>query len=369
MPSTIDTIRIRTNDADEATERLARAFGSHDRVPERFGQMGYAFFAVGTRRVMAGTTVARIGSTVHAATTGPTLHLPVQASGVYRLGRRELRARAGVAVVLAPGHEYSVRLAAGSWLALRIDPALLTEELDARAGARSKVWTVDSFELAVPTTAASAVRTTIASLSALRRAEADALPSAVAATELVVAATELAVARWFADLLSAAKGMRPASPDGARIAESVDRWIRDHLASPITLRELAQAAGVGERWLQKACIARWGRSPLELVASHRLRAARRRLLHAASGASVTRIAMECGHDHLGRFASAYKQAYGESPSDTLARGLDARRSPCGAPKALRPAAASLVSPGTQWYGERMGAAGRKPRRLAGPFVE
>ncbi|MDH5286457.1 MAG: helix-turn-helix domain-containing protein [Betaproteobacteria bacterium] len=338
MQSSVHTIRIRTDDADEASERLAHAFGRHDRVPERSGPLGYEFFAVGTRRVTAGTTAVRMGSTVRAATTGPTLHLPLDASAVYRLGRRELRAQAGSAVLLAPGHEYSVRLTAGSWLALRVDSALLSEALAARGRTCAHGWTVDSLAFPLPATAASSIREAIAALRALGKSGAGARSPAVAAAELHVAG-------WFADLLPDARALRPATAAGARVALSVDRWMRHRIAAPIALGQLADVAGVGERCLQKACLAHWGCSPLERVASHRLAAARRLLLQAAPGASVTRIATECGIAHLGRFAVAYRRTYGESPSETLARGHEGARRLRGARRAQRPAAVLPQRPG------------------------
>jgi len=39
--------------------------------------------------------------------------------------------------------------------------------------------------------------------------------------------------------------------------------------------------------------------------------------------SVSHAAMDCGFTHLGRFAAAYRDAYGESPSRTLARARNA----------------------------------------------
>jgi transcriptional regulator GlxA family with amidase domain len=51
----------------------------------------------------------------------------------------------------------------------------------------------------------------------------------------------------------------------------------------------------------------------------RLDRARLRLsdVHAAE-ASVTAIALECGFGHLGKFAAAYRERFGEQPSETLA---------------------------------------------------
>jgi hypothetical protein len=46
---------------------------------------------------------------------------------------------------------------------------------------------------------------------------------------------------------------------------------------------------------------------------------RQTLLNPDSATNVTRTALRYGFLHLGRFAIEYRQAYGESPSATLAK--------------------------------------------------
>ena len=54
-----------------------------------------------------------------------------------------------------------------------------------------------------------------------------------------------------------------------------------------------------------------------ILAGRKVRQARRKLVRAPPGANVTEIAADCGFNHLGRFAIAYRDRYGECPSDTL----------------------------------------------------
>jgi AraC-like DNA-binding protein len=122
-----------------------------------------------------------------------------------------------------------------------------------------------------------------------------------------------------ADQLLANRGVRASSAASMLAAEEIDDWIRDHMAEPIKLERLASVAGMSGRGLQKACLLRWGLSPMELLTSRRLDAVRRRLSAGTAGLTVTQAAIQCGFTHLGRFTVAYKSAFGESPSRTLAR--------------------------------------------------
>jgi transcriptional regulator GlxA family with amidase domain len=79
-------------------------------------------------------------------------------------------------------------------------------------------------------------------------------------------------------------------------------------------------ARIGERSLQLAFQARHGMSPMRFVAERRLAAAHRRLTSADVANDVTSVATSLGFIHLGRFAQAYRAAYGETPSRTLSRG-------------------------------------------------
>jgi AraC-like DNA-binding protein len=101
-----------------------------------------------------------------------------------------------------------------------------------------------------------------------------------------------------------------------RAAESIMQDLGDEALS---MAELAQRLGVGLRSLQLAFREVHGQSPRQVLGRMRLERARRRLMDARGRDQVTQIAMECGFVHLSRFAQSYARAFGELPSETLAR--------------------------------------------------
>lgn len=89
---------------------------------------------------------------------------------------------------------------------------------------------------------------------------------------------------------------------------------------PISMLELAEAVGVSLRSLQLAFADVYdGQSPREVLNRIRLDKARQRLLAANNDERVTAIALDSGFFHLSRFSQAYVRAFGERPSETLAR--------------------------------------------------
>jgi AraC-like DNA-binding protein len=101
-------------------------------------------------------------------------------------------------------------------------------------------------------------------------------------------------------------------------------FIQANIAAPITIHDIVTAAGAPGRTLFKHFEDFKGVSPMRYLRNLRFDLARKRLLAADPGADVTRIAMEAGFSHMGRFAAGYRARFGESPSMTLRRG-QARR--------------------------------------------
>lgn len=95
------------------------------------------------------------------------------------------------------------------------------------------------------------------------------------------------------------------------------RCISECFTDPITLIDIARWANTTPRTLQFAFKREIGVSPMQYVRELRLGYARHLLLTGKDGLSVGDIAELSGHCHFGRFSTAYKSRFGESPSETI----------------------------------------------------
>ena len=116
----------------------------------------------------------------------------------------------------------------------------------------------------------------------------------------------------FSSLLS--QGRSPLRPRPLRRALE---FIEENLSEQMTLGDLASAAGCSVRTLGDTFREHFGCSPTTYVRDQRLARVRADLL--GGEASVSTAAYQRGFTHLGRFAAAYQQRYGELPSQTAAR--------------------------------------------------
>ncbi len=109
----------------------------------------------------------------------------------------------------------------------------------------------------------------------------------------------------------------PPRPRHLRLAEC---YIETNLDRPLTIEDVAAAAGISPRGLQLAFRQYRDTTPLEYWRSLRLQRAHEDLV--AGAGSVTEVALKWGFTHFGRFSVTYRSHYGLSPRDTLraARG-------------------------------------------------
>ena len=113
--------------------------------------------------------------------------------------------------------------------------------------------------------------------------------------------------------------IRPGQGAEHRATRAAKDFIEMHLTEPLTVRAIADAAGVSERTLQVTFQSELSTTPMAYVLARRLERAHADLADAAPSdyVSVTAIATRWGFGHLGRFAAEYRARFGESPSSTL----------------------------------------------------
>lgn len=109
----------------------------------------------------------------------------------------------------------------------------------------------------------------------------------------------------------------------ARTSEAGLKRVMDyldvHLDKPINIADMADVAGVSVRSLQRSFRYHYGTSPIRHLRLKRLDRARDRLLASEGSATVSQVAFASGFTHLGAFSADYKDRFGETPSETLAR--------------------------------------------------
>ena len=95
--------------------------------------------------------------------------------------------------------------------------------------------------------------------------------------------------------------------------------MRANMEHDWSVTDLAAAAAVSARTLQRQFQVFLGKTPGIALRDIRFERARRELLQGQPGTKVTDVALRCGFAHCGRFSVEYRRRYGETPSQTLRR--------------------------------------------------
>lgn len=118
--------------------------------------------------------------------------------------------------------------------------------------------------------------------------------------------------------------LAPPRSAGERHVARAEAFILAHAGEPLSIADIAAAAGTSSRSLQLAFKRYRNSTPRAFLQACRLDLLHRRLSAAEPGTRIIDTALECGVTHLGRGAAAYRRRFGETPSETLAHAL-ARR--------------------------------------------
>jgi len=116
---------------------------------------------------------------------------------------------------------------------------------------------------------------------------------------------------------------RPPKPSSTNLLPRGVRRALDAMRANVSrdwsVVDLAAAAGVSSRTLQRQFKMFLGKSPGAALRDIRFDCARRELLQSSTDAKVMDLALRCGFAHCGRFSIEYRRRYGETPSQTLKR--------------------------------------------------
>lgn len=106
----------------------------------------------------------------------------------------------------------------------------------------------------------------------------------------------------------------PPTAAAARFARA-EGFLLEHATEPISVEDVAEAAGLSIRGLQEAFRRHHGVTPTTYLRRIRLLLARERL-ESGEAESVGDVARAVGFGHLGRFANSYRAEFGELPRET-----------------------------------------------------
>jgi AraC family ethanolamine operon transcriptional activator len=177
---------------------------------------------------------------------------------------------------------------------------------------------------------AAILRTRPAALARLLRLVADAVRLAETAPEVAESpeaakAFSAVLVEALVDCLSqsAWEPDRAAARQHRRVMTRFHDVLRAGDEAMLSMTALCRPAGASERTLHQVCMDYVGMAPMRYVRRHRLGLVRDALLFADPRVeTVTGIAMRHGFWEVSRFSSAYRQAFGETPSETLRRGFE-----------------------------------------------
>lgn len=110
----------------------------------------------------------------------------------------------------------------------------------------------------------------------------------------------------------------PAPPVRPRFIKRVEEFIEENADRPITIEDLSAHAGFSARSLFAGFRKYRNTTPMGHLRFVRMQRVRRDLQSSLDkNTTVTKIALNWGFPHLGRFTAEYRRMFGESPSETL----------------------------------------------------
>lgn len=322
-----DSLRVfRTQVPDEARQRVAAVFCDHAlRVLDHGRELDATMHYLRAGGVGVGTMTYGASVAIEADSLGDFLLVQMPRRG------RELVHHAGVTVhsdarvATVVGHRGRLRMqheAGTEKVFLRIDKDMLERRCRQQLGGdlRAPLEFSPRMPLDCPRSASwvRMVRWLYDEACASAEGRGNLFDSplfAAHAEQMVVTALLLCQPHNYSERLES--GAAHAAPAAIRRAE---RYIEEHAHEPVTVDDVAEAAGLGTRALFVNFRRHRGTSPMHHLKCVRLDRVHAHLLASDPRATtVTAVAMQWGFAHLGHFTSAFRERFGELPSAVLTR--------------------------------------------------
>ncbi|MCU0837513.1 MAG: AraC family transcriptional regulator [Rhodospirillales bacterium] len=307
-----------TSDLDFARDSVGRLWEYHRSHLQRGRHYGIRWHQTSFGRSTLSFARSPSSIRVVCGPIGPTFRVTLMEGGRlrHRICGEEGVSTPGRAVVHGPGQMLELETEPFSMLMLSLDGAAMHDALQQRYGPRPPLhlWLR---EFPLDTAAGVALRALCRwAARELDRPDAEIVTSPLAAASLERALIMLVLA--CADDHHPRRDDRVADVARDRIGQ-VEDWLAANLKEPIGVEEMAAAAGVSVRSLQVGFRRYRGCSPTQRLMELRMQAAHQALAAPTPEHQVTAVATEFGFFNFGRFASRYRQRFGESPSQTLSR--------------------------------------------------
>jgi len=121
----------------------------------------------------------------------------------------------------------------------------------------------------------------------------------------------------------------------------VEEYALGHIGDHLLVTDLCRVAATSERTLEYAFKEVLGITPVAYLIRLRLHRTRQALLAGSHGSTtVSAVALDWGFWHFGEFSRAYRQCFGELPSDTLRRSPDLNNAGLSPEKSAVPVSAA-----------------------------
>lgn len=311
-------VRLVTRDLDEAREKVSRMWERH-RSELKFGRQYFLRW----HQVERGPVSLSYGRTsnVLSIVCGPvsdsfriTLHEKGRIN--RRINGRNVVSSVKTGALYVPGQELELQTEPFSLLILTLDGRFVRQALDQRFERlpSAEDWPCE-FPLTTPQGKALKALTRWTALE-LSRPNAEIVQS-----EGAWAHVQHMLLTLFLDCVDTPSLI--ANPRGLDLNEArvrrIEEWVEAHVSEPITVEDLARVVQVSVRSVQAAFQRLRGCTPMQMVMRQRLEAANLMLRCGGPVTRITDVATACGFFNFGRFATRYREVFGETPSQTRAR--------------------------------------------------